>query len=541
PKQRYYAFDKASGDLLWIGSPGGTPKDTNYSVPIVAVVNGVRMLIGGNSDGGVHAMNARTGEHIWSFKMSRRGLNASIVIDGNYVYAAHGEDNIDNTEFGRVQCIDATGKGDVTKTHSVWRHDGIKAGYASLLVKDGILYVISDNGKLNAYDSKKGDKLWDYALGTVGKGSPVWAEGKLYVMEVNGRVHVLKPSREKCEEVSMVHLPAGVGTGDDEIYASPAISNGRVVIVSRDRTICLHDAAKEWKDGEPLALPEEKPAGDKVAHLKLIPHEVLLNAGESVEYVLQGFDENGRFVKNIDGAALKTDALEGASVEGMKVVSGNGDAEQAGHVLVEVDGLQAKARVRVYPKLTAEKPWKWTFDGLKGTQIPVTWLNAFLKMKPLQIEDETVLRVNLVKGRPSVYTWIGKPDMTNYTVQADFKTTEQRRQMSNVGLTVNRYNFIMMGNRQKLRVQSWAPHRRMTKEVKYRWDPEVWYTMKFRVDVDDKGAHVKGKVWKRGEKEPDAWSLQADDPHPNKNGSPGLYFYAMTESFVDNVIVSPAK
>ena len=51
---------------------------------------------------------------------------------------AHGEDNIDNTLFGRVQCIDGTGRGDITSTHSVWRVDDVKVGYASLLVHDGI-------------------------------------------------------------------------------------------------------------------------------------------------------------------------------------------------------------------------------------------------------------------------------------------------------------------------------------------------------------------------------------------------------------------
>ena len=56
----------------------------------------------------------------------------------------------------------------------------------SLLVKDGILYVVADTGRMYAYDSKNGKELWTYNLGTVGKGSPVWADGKLYVMEVTG-------------------------------------------------------------------------------------------------------------------------------------------------------------------------------------------------------------------------------------------------------------------------------------------------------------------------------------------------------------------
>ena len=73
PKHAYYAFDKRTGKLLWVSTPGGRPLDTNYSCPAVAVINGTRMLIGGNGDGGLHAINARTGEPIWHFMMSKRG------------------------------------------------------------------------------------------------------------------------------------------------------------------------------------------------------------------------------------------------------------------------------------------------------------------------------------------------------------------------------------------------------------------------------------------------------------------------------------
>ena len=129
---------------------------TNYSVPLVAVINGQRQLIGGNSDGGIYGFNARTGKPIWGFRMSRRGLNTSPVVDGNYVYIAHGEDNIDNNDFGRVQCIDASGSGDLTETGSVWRYDGLKAGYTGLVVKDGILYSRLGHWKLECLRQQNG-------------------------------------------------------------------------------------------------------------------------------------------------------------------------------------------------------------------------------------------------------------------------------------------------------------------------------------------------------------------------------------------------
>ena len=154
PKHTFYAFDKNNGKLLWTAAPGGRPKDTTYSNPIIRVINGQRQLICGNADGGIYAINARTGASIWGFQMSKRGINSSPVVDGNLVYISHGEDNIDiATSFGRIQCIDATGSGDVTETNSVWRVDNVKAGYTGLLVKDGILYVVADRCKSTRLNS----------------------------------------------------------------------------------------------------------------------------------------------------------------------------------------------------------------------------------------------------------------------------------------------------------------------------------------------------------------------------------------------------
>jgi hypothetical protein len=69
------------------------------------------------------------------------------------------------------------------------------------------------------------------------------------------------------------------------------------------------------------------------------------------------------------------------------------------------------------------------------------------------------------------------------------------------------------------------------------------------VAVENGKAICRGKVWQRDQKEPDAWTIQAEDPIPNLEGSPALYAYAMgitasspgAEAFFDNVKVSPNK
>src|SRR4029453_5921774 len=50
---RYFAFDKRTGKSVWIASPQTRHYDTNYAMPVVADVNGQRLLIVGGTDGAI--------------------------------------------------------------------------------------------------------------------------------------------------------------------------------------------------------------------------------------------------------------------------------------------------------------------------------------------------------------------------------------------------------------------------------------------------------------------------------------------------------
>jgi len=534
PKQYYYGFDKRTGELLWVSAPGGPPYDTNYSVPIIKVIGGVRMLIGGNSDGRCYAIQSRNGQPLWGFRLSERGINVSPVTDGKLVYIAHGEENIDNLAFGRVQCIDGTERGDITETHGIWRVDGIEARFSGLLVHDGILYVMADDGVLYAFDSQTGDKLWHHVLGTVGKGSPVWADGKLYVTELHGNVYILKPSRDGCETLSHVFVPSATGAGYDDIHASLAIADSRLFLVTRDRTLCL-GSKQPAPPSDPIpALPDEVPADDRIAQVQLVPFEATTVAGQPVEYDLRAFDRNGRFIRSVNPTLEGATGLSGALLEGHKLTPADRSHDQAGTVAAKHGDLKATARVRVFPSL----PWHWDFEGFAESQVPLTWIRASGKLRPVQVDGSTAMVMRPGVGRPSSYIWIGPTTMTGYTMQGDVMARQQRRRRSNVGLTAQRYNLILKGNSSRLEIQSWAPQLRMAREIPFRWDPDTWYTMKLRVDLEDDEACVRGKVWPQEAPEPDSWTIEAVDPHPNRQGSPGLYVYSLAESYFDNVRVS---
>ena len=77
----------------------------------------------------------------------------------------------------------------------------------------------------------------------------------------------------------------------------------------------------------------------------------------------------------------------------------------------------------------------------------------------------------------------------------------------------------------------------MAKTIDYAWDTDVWYTMKMKVEVVDDKAMIYGKVWRKSEPEPNEWTITAEDPLPNREGSPGIYGYSATVIYYDNLKV----
>ena len=238
-RHRYFAFDKRTGELIWVSTPGGRPLDTTYSTPVVADINGQQLIIGGNADGGIYAMKQNTGEMIWGFTLSQRGINTSVIVSGTKVYASHSEENIDSTAMGRVVCIDATGTGDVTQTHELWRHDAVNVGYTSPTLNAGRLYVVDNSANLHSLNSDTGEVYWSHSIGKVGKGSPVWADGKLYVTEVNGTFSILQPNEDGCESLSVQEISRAEEDHYVEIFGSPAIADGRIYFTTEERLYCI--------------------------------------------------------------------------------------------------------------------------------------------------------------------------------------------------------------------------------------------------------------------------------------------------------------
>lgn len=536
-RHRFIAFDKRTGEIVWVSTLPNNPFDTNYSTPAVATINGMRLLIVGGGDGAVHALKVRTGEHVWQFKLSKAAINPSIVVEGTHIFACHSEENIDNSSMGRVVCIDGTGTGDVTKTHEVWRADNLEVGYPSPALHNGMLYLVDNSANLVCLDATSGKDLWHYNLGKVGKGSPVWADGKIYVTEENGVFHILQPSATECKSLDTEKLTMPDGRYA-ELYGSPAIAYGRIYFTAESGLYCLGDKSKPFALTSTRTLtPTPVASADAPAYLQVVPAEILAKPGEKINFRARVFDAKGNFGREVKAAWTLTN-LSGQFSSAGEFIAGLTSRAEAGMVTAKFENLEGKARVRVI----TEAPWSEDFESSEIGKYPYYFIGASNKFA-VQLKDSNKVLVKppAAAGLNRSDIFLGPPTMKNYTIQADVLGKKNRRQMPDIGLIANRYTLDLQGALQRLQIRIWAAELLNSKTIDFKFDPDVWYTMKMRVDQVGGKSIVKGKVWPRAEKEPVAWTITMEDPLPNPEGSPGLYGYSPAEIYYDNIKIAKSN
>src|SRR5262249_36825099 len=233
----FMACDKKTGETVYVSAPGGRPYDTTYAPPIIADVNGIRLLIQGSSDGFVHAIKPQTGEPVWKIEISKRGLNTGVVVYNNMAILTHSEENLDSSEMGRMVAVDAASKGEIKKDQVKWVTYGWQGGFSSPVLDGDRMYQIDNSANIAAFDLNTGKQLWLKNLGTIQKASPVLADGKLYVGTETGKFFILKPSATGCDILDEKQL--GTEAVPDKVIGSAAVSNGRVYFATESTLYCI--------------------------------------------------------------------------------------------------------------------------------------------------------------------------------------------------------------------------------------------------------------------------------------------------------------
>ena len=225
-------IDKRTGKTVWkIDRPTNAIRESpdSYTTPgLLRYGKNVEIIITGGDC--VTGHDPATGQELWR----ANGLNpennpfyrivASPVIFNEIVYAP--------TKFKPLLALKSGGRGDVTSSHVLWSTPN--GPDVPTPVTDGkYFYIVNDRGIMWCLDARTGEEIYGNQRIKPGaySGSPVLADGKIYVTNEEGLTTVVKAG-PKFEVLAENPL-------NDYCLSSPAISEGQIFIRTAAQLYCI--------------------------------------------------------------------------------------------------------------------------------------------------------------------------------------------------------------------------------------------------------------------------------------------------------------
>jgi outer membrane protein assembly factor BamB len=219
------ALDASTGKTVWKTEREEIP---SWGTPTVAETSAGPELVA-NASNYIRGYDPRTGRELWRLGRSSKITAPTPVFAEDLFVVASGR-----APERPIFVVRAGSRGDLTlpegETKSasvVWSKTGRGSYMPSPLVYRGVVYVLSNNGVLDAYDLRTGEELYRQRLPLVGSGfsaSPVAADGKLYLSNEDGEMLVVAAGR------TFQHL--ATNSMGELLMATPALSGGVMYVRS---------------------------------------------------------------------------------------------------------------------------------------------------------------------------------------------------------------------------------------------------------------------------------------------------------------------
>jgi outer membrane protein assembly factor BamB len=215
------AHEKATGKLKWEQKS----RDRNQmSTPALIRIGDKTQLI--HYAGGIQALDPATGELLWFCRGVTSSQSSPVFADGLlYTDAGRGGQN--------CNAVDATGKGDVSKTHVKWQAKASTAAGSSGIVVGPHVYRGCEPGLIRCRELATGEVVYEERTPRISpSASPIASpDSRLYFASA-GKSYVIKPG-PKFEVLASSDLDDGPD------YTTPAVSNGRFFIKGKSYLWCI--------------------------------------------------------------------------------------------------------------------------------------------------------------------------------------------------------------------------------------------------------------------------------------------------------------
>jgi outer membrane protein assembly factor BamB len=232
----FIAVDKNTGKVVWQdNSPGARILHGQWASPALGEVAGVMQVFFPGGDGWLYGFEAKTGKKLWSFNLNPKDavwpktmnyiISTPVFYDGK-VFLAVGQDPDNGQGVGHMYCIDPSKTGDITESGRVWHYDKIRRSISTAGISDGLVYISDFSGFLHCLDIASGKPYWTHDMLAAVWGSPLVADGKVFLGDEDGDLTVFQAGKE-LKLLSEINMQSS-------LYGTPVAANGVLYIMTRN-------------------------------------------------------------------------------------------------------------------------------------------------------------------------------------------------------------------------------------------------------------------------------------------------------------------
>jgi outer membrane protein assembly factor BamB len=213
------ALNAETGETVWKVSRDELP---SWGSPTVAVTSDGAQVVT-NASNFIRGYDARTGRELWRLGGSSKITAPTPILAEDLIIVASGR-----APERPIFAVRPSARGDLTlpegrttSTAIAWSYTARGSYMPTPLAYNGLLYVLANNGVLDAYEVKTGRDVYRQRLPLVGSGfsaSPVAADGKIYLSNEDGDMLVVRAGR------TFEHI--ATNSIGELLMATPALSDG---------------------------------------------------------------------------------------------------------------------------------------------------------------------------------------------------------------------------------------------------------------------------------------------------------------------------
>jgi outer membrane protein assembly factor BamB len=210
----FVAIEISSGKLKWQWTGDGPA----YGSPVLMMAAGVKQVVM-LTESNLTGLSFEDGKCLWrrptSLKPGYWNSASPVVEEQTVYYSGQGEG---------TKAVKIEKQGDEFTVRELWRNEECGTVYNTPVIKDGLLYGLSDRGNIFCLDTSNGRTAWSATNRVSNFGSILDVGAVLVALPEKSGLIAFKPGRHRYDEIARLKVTS------TPVYAHPVLAGNRAFV-----------------------------------------------------------------------------------------------------------------------------------------------------------------------------------------------------------------------------------------------------------------------------------------------------------------------